>query len=352
MSYVRSYSGTVTVSGSRTVSYPASQYGGSVTVNYTETVPVSFDVTVDTSSFDGSVDNARKHVDGLTGAVAAMNAAQCLAAKENSQKISKSLIDGFYGLISSDISLKKSECNSELQSKIALLLELAKDVDNKHERMQGDLDRLHAHYGAIFKGLDEDLYKRIRELDKPVFLLDEKAREEVVLHPYRSFGASAEDGMSGGNRTLGMIVSARLRNSISGVLSNIGRFLGKTVSYKKTMDDVLWNETPENEREEYVPAVYLVSQGLGQPQEEDRCYTVPFGETERMSASVREYIGNNKNTKKDIGEEEMKLIDQAFFSLVEEQSRGAKLQNDEHGERVFAMMMQMWRRDKQNVGQL
>ena len=48
MSYSRSYSETITVSGSKTVnvSYPASQNGGttSATVHYTEYVPVNVNI--------------------------------------------------------------------------------------------------------------------------------------------------------------------------------------------------------------------------------------------------------------------------------------------------------------------
>ena len=59
MSYKRSYHETITVngSGSKTVSYPKSESGGSmtVTVQYTERVPVDIDISVDTNQFDKSI---------------------------------------------------------------------------------------------------------------------------------------------------------------------------------------------------------------------------------------------------------------------------------------------------------
>lgn len=66
MSYSRSYHETITVHGSesKTVSYPKSESGGSmtVTVHYTEHVPVDIDIHVDTNPFDRSVGRANKNV--------------------------------------------------------------------------------------------------------------------------------------------------------------------------------------------------------------------------------------------------------------------------------------------------
>lgn len=99
MSYSRRFSRTVSVHYSGTVSYPASQTGGSVSYSGTAHELVEVDVHVDTGAFDASVAHCNNSVSGLTASVGAMNAAQCLAIRQNADKISKSIIDGFFSTV-------------------------------------------------------------------------------------------------------------------------------------------------------------------------------------------------------------------------------------------------------------
>ena len=48
MSYTQRYSASVTVSGSKSVSYPSSEHGGSMTVYYQQTEPVNVTINVRT----------------------------------------------------------------------------------------------------------------------------------------------------------------------------------------------------------------------------------------------------------------------------------------------------------------
>ena len=120
---------------SKTVSYsyPASEHGGSgsKTVYFQETVPVNINIHVDTTPFDQSVAIANATVDTLTGAVVSMNSSQCSAIHESGEKISNALTEGFYKLIGSELTTQISENKSVLQSKIALVIELSKDIANK-----------------------------------------------------------------------------------------------------------------------------------------------------------------------------------------------------------------------------
>ena len=100
MSYNRRFTRRVAVpySGSMTVNYPASEHAGSKTVYYNGTAyeDVEVDIHVDTSPFDASVAICNDHVNALTASVGAMNTAQCIAITENADKVSKSIIDGFF----------------------------------------------------------------------------------------------------------------------------------------------------------------------------------------------------------------------------------------------------------------
>ena len=116
MSYIQTFSSVLNVSGSVTVHYPPSEHGGTITEYYDQNVPVDMNVTVNTAPFDQSVQSANYHVDGLTASVAAMNAANCAAIAECSEQFSDGIISGFYNLIRNDISTKKAETNTLLQT--------------------------------------------------------------------------------------------------------------------------------------------------------------------------------------------------------------------------------------------
>lgn len=352
MSYTRSYSSSVTVQGSKVVHYPASEHGGSTMVSYSETVPINIDITVETSPFDKSVHRAGRNVDELTASVAAMNAANCAAIKVNSEKISQSLIKGFYNLINNDIALKKSENNSQLQSKIALLNTLANDTREKHARMSEDIERLRAHYNTIFKSLDDDLAKRIKEIDRPAFNLSEKIRNNVILKPYLSMAASTVSDADSDHHTLGSIAVARIRRKVSEVIETMADSLAKNLLYRRMMKDTLWRTPTDDAAPVYIPVAYMLSDGIDSAGVTDEYYVSDIDSREKIISSVSSYVrSKNSGEAKDLPEEELKLIDQAFSSMVEESFLN-QVSTDSYNERVHTEMLRLWHDGKNGMKQI
>lgn len=347
MSYTRSYSSSVTVNGSKVVSYPATQHGGTTTVHFSETVPIDINITVETDPFDNSVYKAAKNVDGLTASVVAMNAANCAAIKASSEKVSQSLINGFYNLINNDIALKKSENNSQLQAKIALLNALANDMREKHARMSEDVERLKAHYNNIFKGLDDDLAKRIKEIDRPSFNLCEKIRTGIILKPYLSMVASTACDVDLDNQTMDRITIARIRHKVSEVIDTMADSLGKNLLYRRMMKDSLWNTRADETTEVYIPVAYMMPDDIHREGLIDEYYASDKnGSREQIISSVSSYVRSKDDSEASgIPEDELKLIDQAFSSMVEECFLNQD-NTDSYNERVYSEMLRLWRNGK------
>ena len=348
MSYTRSYSSSITVSGSRTVRYPASQSGGSITVNFSETEPVYIDVYVNTNPFDSSVFYTQETVDGLTGSVVAMNSAQCAAIRENAQKISGHLTDGFFNMINSDLSMKRSENFSQLQAKMALLLELNKDVQSTHNRMEEDMGRLRSHYQSIFQGLDEDLEKRIEELDRPAFQLGEKVKKTIIIDPALTAGAATADEMGKTSLMSSLISVARLKKQISSAISGISRHVTKSLSCKSKIEHILNDE--EEAKTEYIPIIYSHS---NETQTSDFRYASPgIKGVNQVINGVSEYVKSAPFEKwQGINSEDYKFIDQEFINLVEEQSKTEEAKND-YSNRVYAAILRLWNDNKMKMTQL
>ena len=175
MSYRRSYTGYVHYSG--TVSYPASQNGGSV--SYSGSEPVYITIDVDTNAFDASVGHCNNAVNALTGAVEATEAAQVESKRQASKQIASTIVKGFFDYVGADLSQKIKELSSKCESLFIALMGHKDNCLSKSKQMQDDYNRISKRYSKIFEDLDKETVSRIEVLDKPTFQFAESAQNLV-----------------------------------------------------------------------------------------------------------------------------------------------------------------------------
>lgn len=175
MSYRRSYTGYVHYSG--TVSYPASQNGGSV--SYSGTEPVYITIDVDTDVFDASVGHCNDAVNALTGAVVATEAAQVESKRRASKQIASSIVKGFFEYVGADLSQKIKELASKCESLFFALMGHKENCLSKSKQMQDDYNRISKRYSKIFEDLDKETVSRIEVLDRPTFQFVETAQNLI-----------------------------------------------------------------------------------------------------------------------------------------------------------------------------
>lgn len=175
MSYRRSYTGYVHYSG--TVSYPASQNGGSV--SYSGSEPVYITIDVDTNAFDASVGHCNNAVNALTGAVVATEAAQVESKRQASKQIASTIVKGFFDYVGADLSQKIKELSSKCESLFIALMGHKDNCLSKSKQMQDDYNRISKRYSKIFEDLDKETVLRIEVLDKPTFQFAESAQKLV-----------------------------------------------------------------------------------------------------------------------------------------------------------------------------
>lgn len=169
MGYKRSFTKRIAVHYSGSVSYPASQSGGSVSYSGTAYEDVTVNVNVATEPFDHSVNQCNTHVGVLTGAVVATEAAQVASIRENSRKVGRTIINGFFKTVRSEISQQISELTNRINATLLHLHELGKRCVDKQRQMESDYQRISSRYLKIFDELNSELRNRIYELDRPAF---------------------------------------------------------------------------------------------------------------------------------------------------------------------------------------
>lgn len=169
MSYSRTFTKTISVHYSGSVSYPASQSGGTRSYSGTAYENVTVTIHVDTDDFDDSIRDCNNGVGLLTGSVVATEAAQCKSIAENANKVADTIVSGFFKTVRSEISQQVAELRSRLDATLIHLNELARRCVAKQTQMSTDYHRLTDRYSKVFNDLNNELENRIYSLDQPVF---------------------------------------------------------------------------------------------------------------------------------------------------------------------------------------
>jgi GMP synthase PP-ATPase subunit len=128
---------------------------------------------VDTSPMARTVDSVNGHVNGVTVAVTAMEAAVIAAERKSSQTICENVDNGFYVLVKSQIGQKAVAAYSEMNSKLGILAQILKALDGIKNQMQADYNMICRRYHKLFQSLNNSLETRIRELDRPAMKIAE-----------------------------------------------------------------------------------------------------------------------------------------------------------------------------------
>lgn len=185
MSYRRSFEKRIAVHYSGSVSYPASQSGGSVSYSGTAYENVQVNIEVETTPFDNSVVLCNNVVNTLTGTVVATQTAQVASIDSNARKIGHTIVSGFFKTIRSEISQQIMELSTRIDATLVHLHEMAKRCVAKQKQMEADYRMLSERYLKIFTDLNNELSNRIHELDKPAFAF----KRQIDAQDQRSLGS-------------------------------------------------------------------------------------------------------------------------------------------------------------------
>ena len=251
MSYRQHYKGYVHYSGS--VSYPASQSGGSV--SYSGSEPVYITIEVDTNAFDASVVHCNQTLNGLTSAVVATEAAQVAAKQKATQKISNSILDGFFQYVGADLSQKIKELVSKCESLFFALTGHKESCLSKNKQMQDDYNRITKRYSKIFEDLDKEIISRIAQLDKPTFQFADTAQNLINQKANNGlFGISTVSANE--NIQLETLLScSHIKQQASTLLKKAENYLQGTYRLERSLSGMFEKGKPEGDV--LLPILYL-----------------------------------------------------------------------------------------------
>ena len=253
MSYRRSYTGYVHYSG--TVSYPASQSGGSV--SYSGTEPVYITIDVDTNAFDASVDHCNDAVNALTGAVVATEAAQVESKRRASKQIASSIVKGFFEYVGADLSQKIKELASKCESLFFALMGHKENCLSKGKQMQDDYHRISKRYSKIFEDLDKETVSRIEVLDRPAFQFAETAQNLIDRNSNTELLGISTISANENIKLETVLSCSHVKQQASILLAKANNYLQGTYRLANSVRDML-NES-QVEEEVLLPVMFVES---------------------------------------------------------------------------------------------
>jgi len=242
MSYTRRYHETVSKTVTVSYSYPASQSGGSSSTSVTVSIPVDINIHVDTNPFDASVRNCNTNVNLLTGSVVATEAAQIASIAKNAKRVAATVVDGFFGLIRSEISQQIVELSQRIDANLIHLRELAKTCIAKQKQMETDYNRISSRYLKIFDDLNNELKNRIYELNRPAFSFKNNSDDHTNRTSDNDLVSTVAIFGSEGGELQAKIAASIVKKRAFNAINQANIFLWKQKKLQSTINQSMMSE--------------------------------------------------------------------------------------------------------------
>jgi hypothetical protein len=252
--------------------------------------------TVDTTPMARSVDSVRGHVNGVTTAVTAMEAAVIATERESARTISENVDRGFYILVKSQISQKLIAAQTEMSAKALILVQLGKALDNIKRQMEQDYLMISRRYAKLFQSLNRSLETRVRELDRPAMQLAE-IKKSVVFDKHKDNGTMMLCASEDLGAVTGTALSGKLKQKTRAALEALSGQVTENTSYGEKLSSILLNNEQDFRNDQdsakmngYLPMIFSsVESGLHRDEYIDNVYAArkeELANTDPMTAEL------------------------------------------------------------------
>lgn len=341
MSYTRT--AHTTLSKTVSVSYPKSESGGSKSI--TIDIPVDIHVHVDTDFYDANIDKCNRHINLLTGAIVATEAAEIQSKRENAFKIGKSLISGFFGYVRSEISQQIAELKTKVDSVILHLAQLRKGCQDKEAQMSADFSRITSRYSKIFKDLDSEITNRITALDAPAFKFVSLSKSVHNRMSENALLGTITVGANENSYLQSILFASSVKRRAQEVIQSANQFIVETYRQKRNFESVKFEGNISGTR--YIPVIFSESINLNRGNSTDLygLNSTDIFLSKEVVESVGEKFTNDKLVWQEVSEQSHSKLALYFNNEVDINFT----QGNAHSDRVKKMILSMWKNNKLNV---
>lgn len=277
----------------------------------------SFDFMVDTSPMASTMSGVSAHVAETTVAVAEMQSAVIAAEEAAADRLCADIDNGFYCLMQSQLSMKKTEHFSTLRTKFLSLRELGKDLCSKQDRMELDVARIHREYYKLFHSIDMSLDKQMRELDSAACKVADQRERLITSRQLKDIAETMcyEKDISAVARTA---LTAKMKKRLRRTLESVGENVMQNQTYRNRMEKMLNPVGVEAAAQEFIPVVYAQEASMVMPGVKVSEVQVPEGLDREVKNPVTLAVSDRLDelTGRTASPEERERIRAEFLNLV------------------------------------
>jgi len=328
MSYSRSYRTDIKLRGTVKASFPASENGGTQTIEWQHIEPINIYVDVDTNPFDFSVTQCDERIDMLKAAVLSMNTAQVLSIKKVSQDVAKHVTDGFFDMVSSEISQQIADLLNKVNAKLSLMIEQDKAVVNMLEVMKRDYARLSSHYHDLFVNLDTELERRIHTLDKQSFNLSIEVMDKLLLESTLNAGSTQIIESSDMSSLQTLIAASAIKSKVNNLIEIAKQYLADDKKLSMSLVDIVDDLKIDRTTNVYLPLLIIGKNKISE-NEHKIDFIMPDNTPEAMKSELMKQVPEKiidlnwsdikPEEREKISEEYENLVNNEFSSKIGEQ---------------------------------
>ena len=286
--------------------------------------------TVDTTPMAHSVDSARGHINGVTVAVTAMEAAVIAAERKASQTICENVDNGFYMLVKSQISQKAVAAYTEMTSKQMTLLQLAKALDGVKRQLEGDYNMIARRYAKLFNSLNKALETRVKEIDRPAMQLA-ATKKSIVFDKLKDDSSMLVSISAEALPLAQTALAGKIKQKTRDTMETLAESLFENRSYNEKVDSILVKgdaDTAGDSDYHYLPAIFFATDSLLKSGDSiENVYTADaWQNTAPVVAEIgRVHSGLNWSQ---IEKEDKDAIRKEFLALCEREGGEQRLANE------------------------
>ena len=255
MSYNRNFTQKISIPYSGSVSYPASQNGGTMSYRGYATDTLHINIGVDTEPFDESVIQCNNTVNSLTTSVTATESAQIASIAYNAKKIGHTIVDGFFNTIRLEIGQQIMELTTKIEATLIHLRELSRRCTEKQKQMEKDYQNISNRYLRIFEDLNHELSNRIHQLDKPAFSFQQQSEQQQNRTIGNDLVSTVSIFGSEGGELQARISTSIAKKKAVDAIEKANFFLLKQKELNESIDKNMLKENIENTR--YLPVCFM-----------------------------------------------------------------------------------------------
>jgi len=301
---------------------------------------------VDTTPMAQTVDSAKGHLNGVTVAVTAMQAAVIAAEFSASKTICENVDNGFYMLVKSQISQKAVAAYTEMTSKQITMLQLAKALENVKRQMEGDFNMITRRYAKLFNSRNKALDTRIKELDRPSMQLAD-IKKMVVFDKLKDDSSMLFSITAEALPFAQTALSGKLKQKTRDTMITLSESVTENSSYSEKVDSILVKNESDfsggysadkdsasggnaDSDFRYLPAIFLATESLLNPNDSIENIYIAHNEVWENTAPVVSEINRVQGRLCWItaDREEKETIRREFMALCEKEAEDERLSKE------------------------